>query len=205
MPNTILGGGSRLNKLKKIEEALSRTSRTVYVELTGNDISGDGSESKPFASVERALSEQTGTTIILDVVLGNGVHDIKNFFEVSHGQVKIMGTGSLRLGTGVVVPCSSLISVSTSGVFWINVPVVEQAGAAITQLFALSGNGRVMIWSSTLTLNNVTGSLVGCSWGQNTFYIMGCSVTSVNAITKIGGITADLSVYEQTTSYTNIT
>jgi len=205
MSLTILGGGSPLNKLAKIETHLSRNSRTVYVELDGDDVKGDGSQERPFKTIERAMLEKVGTTLSLTIVIGDGVHDINYFFQISFGAVKITGLGSVRFGVKEMEPRSSLVSVSTSGVFWLDVAATESANATVTKMFAVSGNGRVMLWGESLTLNNVTASVISSSWGQNTFYVQGCHITSANPISKIMGVISDLATYEASASYTNIT
>lgn len=205
MGQTLLGGGSPLNKFKEIDAHLSRNYRTVYVELSGDDAKGDGSQGRPFKTIERALLEKVGTTLSLEIVIGDGVHDINYAFGVTHGTVKITGTGSVRFGVKETEPRSSLVNVSTSGIFWLDVPAQEVAQASVSKMFAVSGNGRILLWGATLVLNNVTYGVVSSSWGQNTFYVQGCHITSAHAIQKTAGVTTDLSVYESSATYTNIT
>ena len=96
MGQTLLGGGSPLNKFKAIDAHLSRNSRTVYVERSGDDIKGDGTAGRPFASVERAFKEATGTTDLLAITLGDGEHHWDSErMHVFNVVVSIGGTGRL--------------------------------------------------------------------------------------------------------------
>lgn len=96
MGHTLLGGGSPLNKFKEINAHLSRNSRTVYVELDGDDVNGDGSIEKPFLSIAQALTQLTGTTRGLTVSIGQGVHNYPHL-KLFNATINITGLGTLNM------------------------------------------------------------------------------------------------------------
>ena len=199
MPNTILGGGSRLNKLKKIEQALSRNERTVYVELTGNDISGDGSVGKPFGTVARAIDEMTGTTRTLEVNLGVGIHDLTKL-HISNGILNITGVGTLNIiGLGVV----NLLNVDNG---YLAIACAElTSNTQANSVFGLGLNGTIYL-STALSCNNIS-SLVFDHWGAGLLVMDTCTATKTGSTIPLlaGAGSVDTFVIKRALTLTNIT
>lgn len=98
MGNTVLGGGSPLNKFKEIQKHLSRNKRTVYVGVNGDDVLGDGSIESPYSTFDRAMADAVGTTLMLTISLGDGEHSTgESRLRIDGVVVGVIGSGSLRL------------------------------------------------------------------------------------------------------------
>jgi len=202
MNQTLLGGGSPLNKLKQIETHLSRNARTVYVELDGNDVKADGSVTKPFATVARALLEKVGTTHELTIMLGVGSHSTDKVVCYG-GRVNFKGEGKLSFA----ISETSLIGASDFGIVAIYVDVIDEQSPAYSAAFSFAGGGQILIYNNNVTLVNASDSLFYNGHGQNAAFLSGSVITSSKSILKhAGGVanTEPLSFIETGVTYSNI-
>lgn len=195
--NTILGGGSQLNKLSKISEHLNRNSRTVFVELTGDDVAGDGTEGKPFATVARAQQELTGTTAHLIVFIGAGVHNVSHVYLVN-GILEINGAGTLNMtgnGSGnllrveygyLLISCAALASdVAVTSVAAIGPTAVCLLNTALScnnaaQIAAAYYDGAVLIARNSITNTAVAAIPLMVAYNDTTPLVQKYGLTLTN-------------------------
>ena len=201
MGHTLLGGGSPLNKFKEIEAHLSRNSRTVYVELDGDDVKGDGSIGKPFKTIGKAISLAVGTTKFLTVSLGDGVHSC-GAVVVLFAYIKFEGTGSIEISQESGV----LFSAQASGAIFIGVDVVDVSASRYTAAFNMSGDGLILVRSGAVVEISKAINMAYSGHGHNSLYVAVASIVSTVAIPKIGvSVNSEpLSLTEISATYTNI-
>jgi hypothetical protein len=198
---SILGAGSPLNKFELIDIELSRNSKTVYVDLTGNDLTGDGSLTKPFKTIERALQEATGVIAMLDISLADGEHTM-SFLTFTGVDFSFTGTGSINFIAG-----GTYNFIVERARVEFNVPVTDTASTNDYPIaFAVTENG-VLVFRNDVDLTRCTGSLLFSGHGQNAYYASHAGVTSVNAISKVAATTNSepVSIQDVVSTYTNIT
>jgi len=204
MSITILGGGSQLNKLSKISEHLNRNSRTVYVELTGNDVTGDGSVGNPFTTVASALLELTGTTRVLTIELGAGDHTAAPI-NVLGGKVTLKGLGRLKIDPAG----GHLISGSNGATVSVAVDVVDMSSAAYPWAFIMEASSTLLIgYGKAVTIDLVNAdAFMANGYGQNAYSGSMSTITSTALIPKFAaGINSEpLAVKEYAMTYTNLT
>lgn len=93
---------------------------TIYVEITGSDINGDGSISKPYASPHKALSYLDGTDIgdcEVTVLIGVGHFTFTESIRIQHPEahkINIIGAG---LKDGLTTKPKDVWYVPTDGVY----------------------------------------------------------------------------------------
>lgn len=200
MSNTILGGGSRLNKLNKLAEHLERSWRTVYVDLAGNDVSGDGTLSKPFATVARALQEGVGTTRTLTVSLNAGDHATSTI-KLEDNAVIFAGAGRLSMTAS-----EGLLFHLSSARLIVDVDVIDVSTASYSAALYLTSGSKVQLRDNVVSLTRAQGLFINHS-GQNSYYGGSNTVTSTGSIPKIVGSanSEPVALCEAGVTYTNIT
>lgn len=168
----LLGMGSPVNKFELINVELQRNSKTVYVELTGSDVTGDGSEAKPYKTIKHALKDATGTVRYLGIVLGAGQHNHDKLFKLHNIAAGISGVGELHLsGSGsdfavrlehayLVVACAKLVSTQALG-----------------SVFSIGTQAALIIMADTETQNAL--SICSAVYGSNTLVVTG-SMTNLD-------------------------
>ena len=196
MGNTIFGGGSALNKLKVIEQHLTRNSRTVYVDVDGND-DNDGSKLSPFATIARAMDEHAGTTAELTIYLENGVHDVFDF-KLDIGRLIFDGNGSLRLNSSG----NYLLFLNGGDLFIycdLVVPTHSYYGFLLFQ-----GASTILIKGASATV--ASSNFVVSAWGVSAVFFIDCNFSSLNPIVKFNDAqhSGEISFRELNTTYTNI-
>jgi hypothetical protein len=202
---SILGMGSPLNKFEAIDIELNRNSKTVYVDLGGNDVTGDGSQDKPFKTVARAINEETGTISYLAVWLNDGSHVVKNI-ALTRKNILITGTGALSLTTDN----GNYLWLAERSSVVIDVDVNDEDQLTDVHSFAnLEGDSSILFRDGKATMTKVVGRLVYYSYGYCSFSCFRYSFESSKVISKIikssYRVDSQIALYELSTAYTNIT
>lgn len=77
---------------------------TLYVELTGDDVAGDGTLANPYRTITRALASLSGITLVANVTIQVGAGDFAEPIEVNHPQgrkINIYGQPTVGIVTGI--------------------------------------------------------------------------------------------------------
>lgn len=191
----ILRIGSSTNRFESLETFLNTTEHTAHVQLTGDDINGDGTIDAPYKTVERAVQDAQGVVNTLIINISAGVHDV-DLLTVSQKKVIINGGGSLRLkGDG-----AKLALITERGALHIYVDVTDNGiGNDVFLISDYSADFRM--YSRKLSLKDVTGSLFRSGVGANALRLSGVTATSQNAISKY----ANSNVFDENVSSTTFT
>lgn len=201
MGHTLLGGGSPLNKFKEIDKHLSRNSRTVHVDLLGDDERGDGSLGKPFATIKRALQDAVGTTRRLTIDLSAGVHSLSGKTAFSNVFVAIVGDGVIEfnsLGNSPFYCNSSELSILCG--------ITDISTENYSTFCNLDLNSSLLIEGGSLVLSRCTSALISNGYGCNSALLLQSNISSANAIqtSKENGNTQSLSVFNVSMTLTNV-
>ncbi len=106
------------------------TSRTIYVSTTGSDLTGDGSSTKPYATIKKALQSVRkyitkltyASNIEITLQLDTGSYDINQLTVIE--MIKFRGSGKLTIQGANMSLVQSGLSCSSSGeTFLYNVTV----------------------------------------------------------------------------------
>lgn len=170
-PTTV---GTPINKALLDNKAYTLTGPvTVYVAKTGNDSTGDGSSSKPFLTIGKALDS-------LPKCLGGHNATISIGAGTYEERATIMGftEGTLILGVGNTVTLRG-ISVFSSNNVRINIPNLSYSAAyASTLLYA--GAASDVVVTSAMTLDCQKVSINGVAAEQNSAISFAGAVTVNN-------------------------
>lgn len=199
--NKIFKAGSDANKLETVAIHLGRNAKEVFVELSGNDESGDGSQLKPFKTVGRAILELTGTTRKLMVVLGDGTHPCGTI-DVEYAYLHITGTGKLQMKA----TSTSLYRSRYNATVYIGVDIDDVSENNYNNFVAFSCCSSIYFYQSTINLTKAVSFLYQ-GGGQNAYIAHTCEINSVNPIPKLNPDynSEDLAIAENNSTYTNIT
>lgn len=198
MGQTLLGGGSPLNKFKEIETHLSRNSRTVYVELDGDDAKGDGSQSRPFSSVKQALLLLTGTTKQLNINLSAGKHVVEH--DVFH---KVLGT-CVMTGSGALSVIGDAPMYVENAYLYIECGGIESLGQS-PFVFELGPKGAVLQRCSLVCDNKA--SVVRFAYSGAVYLLRGAVTNKASAAVPLVSVLngARVDVQKIGATLTNIT
>ena len=153
----------RLNNLSKNASNTETVDRTIYVRITGNDNYGNGSLTKPFLTVLRALSDikKYINDVNITIDIGAGNYEFNNgAIEQALSDIQILGSGKIQFqGTPVLVKDNFTLDASTTPYIY---GVTDPSGAWIANeyrdMFIKVGTAYHQITSNTTnTLNSFAG------------------------------------------------
>ena len=197
---TLLGGGSPLNKFKETEKHLNRSLRTVFVDLQGDDVRGDGTIERPFSTVERALKEGVGTARTLKVMLNDGDHE-SSLISVTDSVVVFDGTGRLKM-----TAAQELLFYLNGAKLYIDVDVIDVSPVSYAAAVYMTSGCNLLVRGCTLALTQAKNFITNHS-GQNNFYAGRCTITSTSSIPKVKGGSANsepVAINGVAATYTNL-
>lgn len=202
MNTTMLGGGSPLNKFKAIDKHLSRNSRTVHVERSGDNIKGNGSSAKPYATLERALKDAAGTTSILKIDLGAGAHVLNGQTSINSVNVHIVGDGAIELDSK-----GEYAFLLTNAMLTTEVNINDVSSRSYKALAVLDAGSIFAVRARKITLVNCFFQMFINGIGHNGFLVANSTITSSRAIKKVAVSvnSAPVSEYVVNATLTNLT
>lgn len=141
--------------VKNLDSKFLETDTTVYVATTGSDVTGNGTESTPYATIEKALSTVPsnlgGHTFMILIVDGTYVEDVV-IKGISNGYIRLQRNGVQELNSlcnvksirvencnSVSISGLNLTTTDTAGIFgtrtdFINVSSCQSVSNANTQV-----------------------------------------------------------------------
>ncbi|MFA6066703.1 MAG: hypothetical protein WC707_05990 [Candidatus Babeliaceae bacterium] len=146
------------------------TSRTIYVTKAGNDVTGNGTFSSPYASLAKAVSVANtlaSTANPVAILMSSGVYTEDNSagpIAITAGGIAIVGDAS---DTVIIQPntlSNDLIS-TTVGVQFLNL-TFQSGGVSTARAISLAGTGALTNFTSVIIFNFNTG--VSCAGTSNT-------------------------------------
>lgn len=174
--------GTPLNKALLDQKAYTLTRDvTVYVSLSGDDASGDGSSAAPFASIQAAVNALPkclgGYTARIDITAGtyNERVTVDGFYG---GDLIIGEAGRTVVVRGFSIDNSSTVTLNIPNLTW-----VSGFSGTILRL----GNGSTVILGSSMTVRceNSTEVGVGVTYSSRlvggTLTVMNCTQTAIRA------------------------
>lgn len=184
------------NRSNTISPHILTKDLVLYVDGSGNDNTGDGSPSKPYKTINKALStvphNLSGHSVMISIDAGTYPETV----EISGYDGIITLTG----GTGELVTVNGF-RVSGSNVELSNIIIAVSAGVFVTNGGKLTGDGTLRISGASLTVNygalfnlsaltvsNASGYAVEVNRGGR-FFATALNGTNVNGIRcQTGGI-----------------
>ena len=155
----ISGIGSFVSELETIGSVAKNT--TIHVSTSGNDASGDGSESYPYRTIQHAIDtipkNLAGHTITINIAFGDYAEKLV-FSDFYGGKIIIGNPGSMFIIRGLEIDnCSCVES---------NIYQIEKGTATGNSLFAAKNGSNVVINSNTI-LDGVNRTISGISAENN--------------------------------------
>jgi len=207
--NTILGGGSQLNKLSKISEHLSSRELTVYVDnATGND-SNNGEILNPVKTITAALELQGSHGALVIVLIGAADYVFPAIPVIrNRGFIEITG------GSATVVFDESSIGLSPyyfeihNTMILVKVDVRIESVTQLQAFASLHHGSEIFFWGNTVSLLNVD-YIVRANYGINTLSLGNAVITgdvalTQNVVKKVAGM-SDFVFSKTGLTLTNIT
>lgn len=174
-----------LAELSDIKQRIATSNITIYVATTGSDTTGDGTQAKPYKTIQKginALPKLCTSGQIIDMVIASGTYtESPNFYEIPC-IVRVTGTNVTINGNVAVGGCfriqwdveNTIINYNVSGracietnssVFWISSKVTLNGANIAVGLYVNFGGEIHVIWhTASLTINNCTVG-VNCEYG----------------------------------------
>lgn len=141
--------GTPINKALLDQKAYGLTSSvTLYVSTTGSDSTGDGSNGKPYATIQKALDELPkclqGYVATISVEAGTYAEHL-HVDGFNGGYLKIVEQGGEVAIGGITVNCTSMLYFNLSGIAYME-------GVSENTLFTVTNGGCVTTLEVDLTL-----------------------------------------------------
>ena len=196
---SIDGIANFVSEMKRIES--TDKEKTIYVTTSGSDFSGDGTESKPFKTIQKAidsLSKNLGNQeIIINVAAGTYAEDvmISGFYG---GMLRLdVGTitiNELRIFDSCVVISGTSLTIAASGKTY-GIYCHRGANLILQVNLTINGseNGIYIVYGSRLsarnavTINSCTYAVV-CNFASMAFIVSLTGSRNNNGVQASGGV-----------------
>jgi hypothetical protein len=200
---TVVGTPINAANLNAMQEASGLTaSRTVYVATTGSDATGNGSQTAPYATINKALStipkNLNGFTATINIAAGTYDENV-SVTNFGNGFLKFSGND----GDMITVTRFEILNVKLAEITEISLTIpnsyfyVLASGVRVaTNIIANGGvygvyatNGSTLVCAGTVEVNNTTNYAIVTTSGSRCFIqnIIGTN-NKVMAASTLGGI-----------------
>lgn len=163
------------NALHLYNEAMVRAELTIYVSTTGNDNTGDGTASRPYATVTKALNSipKNLNGNVVEINIGAGTYSENAVIRGFNGVLQLYASGVVTIQSVVVEGCriyqyGTQVSFPGGltvdhGASWVGQSTLYSSGASLSGVIVK--NGSTFVQYNTVTISNKTSAAVDVSSG----------------------------------------
>lgn len=188
---SISGIGSFVSELKTIGHASG--DEIIYVSTSGNDASGDGSESYPYKTIQHAIDaipkNLAGHTVTIDIAAGTYNENlvVENFHG---GKIVIGSAGKSFTINGITIDNSSFVES--------NIYQIKKKSGINNNLFVAKNGSNIFI-NRNIVLDGVDRSVAGIAAENNSHISTGSNViVTANYCVGIAAASANSYIYLDT-------
>ena len=196
---TIEGIGNFVPELETI--GIIEASNTIYVSVSGNDASGDGSESYPFKTIQHAIDRipknLNNREITINIANGTYLEDIEvsGFYGGTiRFTIGIATIKSFSVYESCVILTGTLLSISATGKTY---GLYCHRGANVICQIPISvtgaTNGIYAVFGSRFS-GNRTITVNSCNYGVSAIYSSHVYIASLEGIQNINGVQASAGI-----------